>query len=726
MPIKVSLTALRGPSTTHEREQLLRELAPHASRAALAVFERLWRDPASLLDDGDRLTDADLFDRVGAFADPTTQLEAVELDPTLEDYRPEPLTRARFETLTSPSRAVLRAIEHAVIDEKSDDEPTLRPAEALVDGQAARDVAPRTDVDVRAMDEDEPSIDEPRGGAADDEQPVRVERDEALAEPTPTEPDESARDDIPAAAGIPQTEETMAVKHEQREGGEVIPAEEFDAPASIAGADASDEAPSAEEASGPETSSDASAPVEAGSVEAEGVESVEAESVKAESVDSVEAESVDTIEADPAPLEADEPDGAELSAPASSPGDADDELDDFDDDDGPGVEGTAEDLFESVPPTARRFLAFVDARGEVEMPEVMQQLGLVRAKGVGGAIEPIQRLARLIGAELPFVADFAPSGNKRWRWVAEPLADVPAEALEAIPMPPPTPKKKKQKARGRAKRDYKKQWGKRAGGKGSGDRRGGKKGRPRPPAAAGEGSTSNAPRAERPAARGASAPPTDRGPRRRRFDRPMPEVFRRSGRPDDRPAPPRRERSESGSRSRSSERISRSMPAVERRSAERPRGPARFEAEAERPEVTRQPERSDAPTRSRTRSDAPTGRGRVDAPAAPRVDTPAVASRPESPGRIDGPGQGRIDGPGAMRRVDVPGRIAASRAEVERRSEPVESNASAASAASDEPAPRKQAHSPEERLPLPRSGVFRRRMVSDTDVPVVVIRRRKR
>lgn len=729
MPIKVSLTALRGPSTPDEREQLLRELAPHASRAALAVFERLWRDPASLLDDGDRLTDADLLDRVGAFADPTTQLEAVELDPALADYRPEPLTRARFDALTSPSRAVLRAIEHAVIDEKSDDEPTLRPAEALVDGQAARDVAPRTDVDVRAMDEDESRIDEPRGGAAVDEQPVSVERAEALAEPTPTEPDESARDDIPAAAGIPQTEETMAVKHEQREGGEVIPAEEFDASAPIAGADPSDEAPSAEEASGPEAASDASVSVEADSVDGDSVEAEGVESIEAEDVESVEAESVDTIEVDPAALEAGEPDGAELSAPASSPtaadGDADDDVDDFDDDgDGPSVEGTAEDLFESVPPTARRFLAFVDARGEVEMPEVMQQLGLVRAKGVGGAIEPIQRLARLIGAELPFVADFAPSGNKRWRWVAEPLADVPAEVLEAIPMPPPTPKKKKQKARGRAKRDYKKQWGKRAGHKGSGDRRGDKKGRPRPATAARDGNAPGEARTERPAARGASAPPTDRGPRRRRFDRPMPEVFRRSGRADDRPAPPRRERGESGSRSRSSERISRSMPAIERRGADRPpRGPARFEAETERTEVSRQAERADAPARSRSRSDAPVGRGRVDAPATGRVDTPAAASRAESPGRIDGPGQGRIDGPGSMRRVDVPGRIAASRAEVERRSEPVEPTASSAS---DEPAPRKQAHSPEERLPLPRSGVFRRRMVSDTDVPVVVIRRRKR
>lgn len=701
MPIKVSLTALRGPSTSHERDQLLRELAPHASDAALAVFERLWRDPASLLDDGDLLTDDALYDRMGDPVDLTTQLEAIALDPALAGYAPAPITRARFEALSTPPDAVLRALAHIVVDEKSGDEPTLRPTEALVDGQTAPDATPRTDVEVHAIDEDEPLVTTPQGGAALDERAAEDEHSSALPEPAPPD-DVSARDDIPAAAGIPQTEETMAVKHEQREGGEDIPAEEIDAPAPADAADPTD-------AQAPESSAVDTSALDTPGPDA-GADAVQAEAPSdAPSADAAVDEPTADLAPDDEALDDDAPEDVAPDDDAL----ADDALDAAALD-GPGevvgYEGDADDLFEAVPPTARHFLALVDARGEVEMPEVMQHLGLVRAKGVGGAIEPIQRIARLLGVKLPFTADFASSGNKRWRWTSAPLVDVPAETLEALPMPPPTPKKKKKKARGRLKREYKKQWGKRAGKKG-GERRGGKKPRPRQPAAGPESTGQSGARAERPArARGASAPPADRAPRRRRFDRPMPEVFRRGGRADDRAAPPRRERgasAESGGRSRSSERISRSIPAVERRGPDRPsRGPGRFEAD-ERVETPSSSARAEAPARGRSRSDAPAGA---------RVDRPSTA------GRVDAPGQGRIDGPSAMRRVDVPGRIAASRAEVERRSDPPE----ASSPPSDEATPRKQAHSPEERLPLPRSGVFRRRTVSDTDVPVVVIRRRKR
>ena len=292
-----------------------------------------------------------------------------------------------------------------------------------------------------------------------------------------------------------------------------------------------------------------------------------------------------------------------------------------------GLTGKADDLFEAAPRLARHFMALLAREGTLTMPDVMAHLGLVRPKGVGGAIEPVQRLARLIGAELPFEADFAPSGHKRWTWRSRPLAEVPEETLEPIPAPPPQAKKRKKPKVDRSR--YKRAWKrsleqKKRKGRGADDKRRGGKSKGRRPTA--ERRTEKptgtvrdeSANVERAARRG---PPTAES-RRRRYDRPMPEVIRRANRPVARPAARRDEPSvEDGAR-----------------------------------QIRRQEER---PT-----------------PAAARPSVPQLG-RPASDPPAD---------PGVRRGVTTP----------------------------------------EERLPLPRSGVFRRRTVSDTDVPVVVIRRRKR
>lgn len=306
----------------------------------------------------------------------------------------------------------------------------------------------------------------------------------------------------------------------------------------------------------------------------------------------------------------------------------------------PGAEGSpvADDLFEAVPRSARHFMALLEREGTLLMPQVMAHLGLVRPKGVGGAIEPIQRIARLIGVELPFVADFAPSGYKRWTWTARPLAEVPAETLEPIPEPPPQPKKVKKSKRKADRSQYKRAW-KRNLAKKKG-RRGDGKGRKGPPSGRRAGPPRTAPAAARlpaghrdesgNAGRAPRRGPTPEG-RRRRYDRPMPEVFRRANRPPmGRPAPARREEH---------------------------RGP---------------------------REDAEPRRPRLDERPAARAVVPRL----------------------------------------ERSSEPA--GPAKRSATESEAPQRRGVQTPEERLPLPRSGAFRRRTVGDSDVPVVVIRRRKR
>lgn len=316
----------------------------------------------------------------------------------------------------------------------------------------------------------------------------------------------------------------------------------------------------------------------------------------------------------------------------------------------PDPRPVADDLFEAVPTPARHFLALLEREGMLLMPQVMAHLGLVRPKGVGGAIEPVQRIARLIGVELPFVADFAPSGYKRWTWRARPLAEVPAELLEPLPAPPP--QAKKPKARPKVDRTrYKKAWRrsleqkKRGKGRGHGTdkrRSGAKRAAPSQPAverraprvpAAHRDESGNTGRAPRRAP--TSAPPAEA--RRKRHDRPMPEVFRRANRP-----------------------------------AARPAAPAPRRDEARREDVARTEE---APPRVARHEERMLSTGVR--PTVPRLERPAADATPSL-------------------------------------------------AASDDAQQRRGVATPEERLPLPRSGVFRRRTVSDTDVPVVVIRRRKR
>lgn len=603
MSIKVSLTTLRAPDPDGGRKVLLSSLAQHASPEALAALRRVFDDPALAPASA---AEVQLDPALAAPIELDPTLGRIELDPCLTDYRIGDLRGARDLAARDGLDALASALDALELDEKNTAPPTLHPSPSLVDkGADARDTPDRPPIGF-----DEPAAAEgTTAAAAPPEEAPGIEENMVAKSAAPTR----------ETTGDIKIEEEAAMAHTTSEAG---PAAED------TGAEAS--APAAADESNHEAAEDGAVEPESPAVgppDGAGV----AEAVEAESEANAEDEAAAAAAA-PAAAAAGRAEAADVADDGSPP--------------------VADDLFEAVPEPARHFLALLAARGELLMPEVMAHLGLVRPKGVGGAIEPIQRLARLIGVPLPFVADFAPSGHKRWRWRARPLTEVPAEALEPLPMPPPQQKKpKKKKAdRSRYKREWKRGLGKgrrKAAGKGGPARkgRGGARKAPSAPPLAGAAAPRPAPRFDesgnvgRAPRRGAA---TSGEGKRRRFDRPMPEVFRRANRPAERPSAPPARREHFGAR-------------VDESAARRPSAPIE-----ERP-----PER-------------PTGGNR---PVVPRLERP-TGERPPVP--------------------------------------------AAAGEAEDGAAARRPGHSPEERLPLPRSGVFRRRTVSDTDVPVVVIRRRKR
>lgn len=540
-----------------------------------------------------------------------------DLDPSLDAA--ERAARAAGRGDTGAPRGVAPAAPGPSKSEKNGADPTLRaPRPLVVSGaspeevdnrppqrvdEAVQTAAPEASAAARSPIE-EPMIEE--RDAHEDARPVTV-AEEAEMPQTTTEPPTG---EAPAEAG-PDPSAAPA--------GDIEPPETASAgPPSDAEAEAAPPEPDE-----PEVAADASAAADAPQEPAAPVEGdapgADPDAPPAEQ-DEVAAEAAPEPEVSAAEVAPD----PEVPAADAAP-------------DPEGLTG-ADDLFEAVPDSARHFMALLEREGTLLMPQVMAHLGLVRPKGVGGAIEPIQRIARLIGVELPFVADFAPSGYKRWTWKARPLAEVPPETLEPIPEPPPQPKKVKRSKRKADRSQYKRAWkrslAKKKGRRGKGGKGPAKGRRAGPPRAA--PAAARLPAGHRDESGNAGREPR-RGPtpegRRRRYDRPMPEVFRRANRPPvGRPAPARREEH---------------------------RGP-REDVEPRRPRLEERPAAARSGVPRLERSSDPAG--------------PAKRSASESEALPQ----------------------------------------------------RRGVQTPEERLPLPRSGVFRRRTVGDSDVPVVVIRRRKR
>ncbi|MCB9530017.1 MAG: hypothetical protein H6701_16800 [Myxococcales bacterium] len=95
-------------------------------------------------------------------------------------------------------------------------------------------------------------------------------------------------------------------------------------------------------------------------------------------------------------------------------------------------------LIEALPERSALFLRTLRQRGVLTMPEVLERFSLAKARAVGGIIDPIQRAAEQIGMEVPFIATFAPTGDKAWLWPGNDIRRAEPEqptlpTFEAVP-----------------------------------------------------------------------------------------------------------------------------------------------------------------------------------------------------------------------------------------------------------------------------------------------------
>lgn len=68
-----------------------------------------------------------------------------------------------------------------------------------------------------------------------------------------------------------------------------------------------------------------------------------------------------------------------------------------------------------LPGTSRRFLQVLYSRGELKTPDVLELFDLPRPRSIGGITEPIARVARDLGVELPFETMKTDDGVRVWR-----------------------------------------------------------------------------------------------------------------------------------------------------------------------------------------------------------------------------------------------------------------------------------------------------------------------
>jgi hypothetical protein len=106
----------------------------------------------------------------------------------------------------------------------------------------------------------------------------------------------------------------------------------------------------------------------------------------------------------------------------------------------PAQSGRPDRYFGALPDSSRQFMARLQADGSLAMAEALKMFGLNRPKALGGILEPIKRIAREHGIDVPFEVGSGPDGNRVWYWPGmAPAAPAAAEA-PAPAAPPPEPK----------------------------------------------------------------------------------------------------------------------------------------------------------------------------------------------------------------------------------------------------------------------------------------------
>jgi hypothetical protein len=95
-------------------------------------------------------------------------------------------------------------------------------------------------------------------------------------------------------------------------------------------------------------------------------------------------------------------------------------------------------LIEALPERSALFVRTLRQRGVLTMPEVLERFSLAKARAVGGIIDPIQRACEQIGMDVPFIATFAPTGDKAWLWPGNDIRRAEPEP-QTLPLFEPAP-----------------------------------------------------------------------------------------------------------------------------------------------------------------------------------------------------------------------------------------------------------------------------------------------
>jgi hypothetical protein len=102
------------------------------------------------------------------------------------------------------------------------------------------------------------------------------------------------------------------------------------------------------------------------------------------------------------------------------------------------VSTSKEDRFiAALPDNSRQFMARLQEEHKLLMADALKMFSLNRPKALGGILEPIKRIARDHGVEVPFEVATDGEGNRVWYWPGHAPVAAPAAAAETPKSPPP-------------------------------------------------------------------------------------------------------------------------------------------------------------------------------------------------------------------------------------------------------------------------------------------------
>lgn len=96
-------------------------------------------------------------------------------------------------------------------------------------------------------------------------------------------------------------------------------------------------------------------------------------------------------------------------------------------------EAAIDGIIAGLPDRSSLFVRTLRQRGELTMPDVLQQFSLAKARAVAGIVDPVIAAFEAADIEVPFLATFASTGDKAWLWPRPGAADDTTAADEPTP-----------------------------------------------------------------------------------------------------------------------------------------------------------------------------------------------------------------------------------------------------------------------------------------------------